>query len=173
MKVLVSSLAIVAALLLIGMGYSLVVPQIATIDDYDRLPLLTFKDLETGADVKISDFYGVPIVVNMWVSWNSYCKDELASFTELQREYGDKVRIIAINNGERDQVVQAFINAHSEVGVLDVWLDNENLLFKELDSKEVPETLFIDKFGQVTKHHRSHITGEQIKHSIEALIFEK
>lgn len=171
MKVLVSFLAIFAGLMLIGMGYTLIAPTQIGVSDYDGLLDLEFTDAVSGEAMRLSSLVGTPIVVNLWVSWNSYCKDELIDFAKFQVEYGENVKVVAINSAERDLVVSAFLRSHPEILGLEVWLDPDDLFFKKIDAIEVPETIFIDRAGRVTNHHRGHITYDQIQHSIETLIY--
>lgn len=62
-------------------------------------PELSFKDYN-GKEVKLSDFRSKVLVVNTWAAWCPFCREELLAFATVQKEFGDKVVIIAIDRAE-------------------------------------------------------------------------
>ena len=50
-----------------------------------------------GEEVKLSDFFGKPIVLNFWASWCPPCKAELPDFDEACKAYEGKVTFLMIN----------------------------------------------------------------------------
>lgn len=49
----------------------------------------TLKDMN-GADVRLADFRGKPLLINMWATWCGPCKAETPWFVELSDKYKDK-----------------------------------------------------------------------------------
>ena len=72
----------------------------------------TVTDRE-GNTVKLSEFFGKPIIINFWATWCGPCKSELPVFDEAYRKYGEGVTFLMVNltDGYRDTVeaVKAFI----------------------------------------------------------------
>ena len=55
----------------------------------------TVQDWE-GNMVKLSDFFGKPIVLNFWASWCGPCKMEMPDFNELYLELGEDVHFLMV-----------------------------------------------------------------------------
>ena len=76
----------------------------------------TLADKITASEEKVRmlDFKGKPIVVNLWATWCGPCKVELPSFEELYQEYGDRVQFMMVNltdgKQEKKEDVQGFIS---------------------------------------------------------------
>ena len=68
-----------------------------TVYDIDRNP------------VKLSDFFGKPILINFWATWCPPCKSEMPDFDRVYADYGDDVVFMMINmtDGSRDTVESA------------------------------------------------------------------
>ncbi|MEZ4937785.1 MAG: TlpA disulfide reductase family protein [Crocinitomicaceae bacterium] len=47
-------------------------------------------------DLKLSSFYGKPIVVDFWATWCGPCKYEIPYLQEIEKEYKGKVNIISV-----------------------------------------------------------------------------
>ena len=59
-------------------------------------PDVKFTDAD-GNEVKLSDYFGKPIVFNLWASWCGPCKMEMPHFAKAMEEYGDDVHFILVN----------------------------------------------------------------------------
>ena len=49
-----------------------------------------------GETVKLSDFFGKPIVLNFWASWCGPCKSEMPHFEKCYLEYGEEVEFFEV-----------------------------------------------------------------------------
>ena len=49
----------------------------------------TLKDMN-GADVKLADFKGRPLLINFWATWCGPCKHEIPMFVELVEKYQEQ-----------------------------------------------------------------------------------
>lgn len=65
-------------------------------------PAFTLKDI-AGKDVSLSDFRGKWIVLDFWGSWCGWCIKGFPALKDAYKEYGDKIVVIGIDNGDTDQ----------------------------------------------------------------------
>lgn len=77
-------------------------------------PDFTVYDKE-GNEVRLSQYFGKPIVLNFWASWCGPCQHEMPAFNEKYSELGDEVHFVMVNmtDGGRETVetASAFIEA--------------------------------------------------------------
>ena len=70
-----------------------------TDDSKTQAPDFTVYDAE-GNEVRLSDFFGKPIVLNFWASWCSPCQMEMPDFHEKYLEIGEDVQLSLIHISE-------------------------------------------------------------------------
>ena len=68
-------------------------------------PDFVVYDLD-GNEVRLSDFFGKPIVLNFWASWCGPCKMEMPDFNQMHLEMDDQIHFLMINmtDGSRETV---------------------------------------------------------------------
>jgi len=120
-------------------------------------PAKGFVDAE-GATVRIADFQGEVLVVNLWATWCAPCKIEMPTLAALQTAYeGRPVRVMAISidrPGETE-AAKAFI---AENAPLDFYQDSSLELPYAFDPYVVgfPTTVVYDRSGM----ERARLVGE-------------
>ncbi|MCL2527190.1 MAG: TlpA family protein disulfide reductase [Defluviitaleaceae bacterium] len=62
-----------------------------------------------GNQVRLSDFFGKPIVLNFWTTWCPACVTETPYFQQLYEEVGSDVHILKVSLGEAPEHVGNFI----------------------------------------------------------------
>ena len=66
-----------------------------------------------GNEVRLSDFFGKPIVLNFWTTWCPACVREMPYFEDLYYEMGDEIHILKVNllDGQRQtrEIVDNFM----------------------------------------------------------------
>lgn len=102
-------------------------------------------------EVKLSDYFGKPIVINFWASWCAPCKSELPAFNTLYEKYKDDVVFLMINltDGQSDSVssIKEFVsdNGYSFPVYYDIEYDASNTY----GVYSIPETVFINADGSL------------------------
>jgi peroxiredoxin len=95
---------------------------------------------------KMNDYRGKPMVVNFWYLHCPPCLNEIPSFNELSKKYGDKIHILAISRDPKEQV-KAFLNKHifkaEIVSDAEIFIDKYNL------GSGYPFTLLLNKEGKI------------------------
>jgi thiol-disulfide isomerase/thioredoxin len=70
-------------------------------------PDLAFTD-QAGKSVKIADFKGKVVVMNIWATWCAPCKVEMPTLAKLQAAYAGKgVEVMPVSIDEADKAQQA------------------------------------------------------------------
>lgn len=102
-------------------------------------------------EVKLSDFFGKPIIINFWASWCGPCKSELPAFDNLYGKYKDDVVFLMINltDGQRETVssVREFVSDSSYS--FPVYYDVEYDAANTYGVRSIPETVFISADGSL------------------------
>jgi peroxiredoxin len=107
----------------------------------------------TGMDGKIYDLKklrGKPVILNFWASWCGPCKDEAPSFVKLNKQYGDRLQIIAVNLTATDSVQSAREFAQNYGFTFPVVFDTDGQVGAKYEIRPIPSTMFIDSDGIIT-----------------------
>ena len=102
----------------------------------------SFKTLG-GKNLKLSDYAGKVVLVNIWAPWCSPCKMETPGFVRLHEKYhlkGFEIIGVAVQTNESD--VRAFIEKYKirwQVGIKDEIASSGIILYSSY--KELPENI--------------------------------
>jgi len=120
-----------------------------------------------GQEIKLSDFEGMPVVVNFWASWCFPCRDEQAALEASWRKHKDDVMFLGI--AHLDQVP----NALAYLDEFDVTYpsgpDMGGRIYNAYHVGGVPETFFIDANGNVRGFHVGPISASELERRIQEL----
>jgi thiol-disulfide isomerase/thioredoxin len=99
-----------------------------------------------GKTVRIGDFRGRPVLLNIWATWCAPCIQELPQLNNLQRSGGTlKVLAIAVDAPDPTKVRGFLINRG--LTALDPYLDPKSVFQRGLDIHEIPISVLINKNG--------------------------
>ncbi len=123
-----------------------------------------------GETVKRVDFSGKPLVINSWAAWCPFCREELVDFAVAQKEFGDKVAIIAIDRAESQETAKKYTD---ELGVTETMiflLDPSDSFYQSIGGFSMPETIFVDRNGHVAEQKRGPMEINEIRQKIQKLL---
>ena len=124
--------------------------------------------------VKLSDFFGKPIVVNFWTTWCAPCKGELPYFENAYKKYGENVEFLMVNltDGRSETItrVQDFMKENGYE--FPVYFDTEFSASYVYEIYSIPQTLFIDKNGNIVNSYIGAISENTLEKNIEKIIGE-
>lgn len=132
-------------------------------------PDFTVTDTD-GNNVKLSDFKGKPVVLNFWATWCYYCKVEMPDFNEAYKEYPD-VQFLMVNatgtNGETVGTAKAYIE--EEKYEFPVFFDTQHDALKTYGVSSFPQTIFIDKDGNIVSQRIGMLSKDVLVQEIEKI----
>lgn len=111
------------------------------------VPLLPFID-GRGATVKLADFRGKAVLVNMWATWCGPCRREMPGLDRLQADMGgDDFQVVAISTDRGGiPVAKKFLD---DVGAKNLapYNDRQAKLMRALGARGLPLTTLVDPAG--------------------------
>ena len=124
-----------------------------------------------GNEVKLSDYFGKPIVLNFWASWCGPCKSEMPDFNETYLAKGEEIQFLIVNmtDGAREtlDIAKAFIadSGYSFPVLYDV--NQEAAMTYGISS--LPTTFFIGADGAMVAYAMGAIDGETLQRGIDMI----
>lgn len=135
----------------------------------EKAPNFSLQDYN-GKTVNLSDFAGKPIVINSWASWCPFCRQEIPDFVTAQKEFGDKVVIIAIDRAESVGVAKGYTDQQGTTNNLIFLLDQPDSFYQSIGGFSMPETIFVDKNGNIVDHKRGPMDINEIRQKISKIL---
>ncbi len=112
------------------------------------VPDVEFKDAE-GAKLKLSDFRGRVVMLNLWATWCAPCRREMPALDALEAKYGgDDFLVLALSQDRKG--VDAVKKFYAEIGVknLVVYIDKRSKTSRKLRAPGLPTTLLLGRDGK-------------------------
>lgn len=143
-----------------------------TASETEKVAALDFTAFdEDGNEVKLSDYFGKPIVLNFWASWCPPCKGEMPHFEAMFQEYGEDVQFLMVDmvDGMREtpQKGQKFIEDSQYT--FPVLYDNDQNASQTYGIYSLPTTLFINQDANVVAGVESAIDEATLRKGIELI----
>ena len=135
-----------------------------------QVPDVTVYDID-GNPVKLSDFFGKPIVLNFWASWCGPCQMEMPDFDAKAKELEGKVQFLMINvtDGGRETVESASSFIASKGFTFPVYYDTDLMAANTYGASGLPTTFFIDADGYGIAQARGAISAEILQKGIDMI----
>lgn len=125
----------------------------------------TLKDVN-GNEVALSNFKGQNMFIEAWVSSCDHCIASILKVKQIQKDFGDKLKVITINFDYDMNYTQETIQKYQ----IDYKVLLGNAQFdKDYDIRSFPSFYVIDRNGKIVYTNRGSISGEKEKELLEAL----
>lgn len=112
-------------------------------------PDFTLPD-QDGTEVTLSELQGQAVLVNVWASWCSPCREEMPAMQEIYQEYRERgFTILAVNAANQDSRVEAdaFVE---ELGLtFPILYDTDGLVSELYQVRALPSSYFILPDGSI------------------------
>ena len=133
----------------------------------DHAPDFTVLNWE-GEDVKLSDLFGKPIVLNFWASGCGPCRNEMPDFQAAYEKYGNDVQFMMVNYigffGETVDSAKEFVNGQEYT--FPVYFDTDNSAAATYGIYSIPQTFFINKHGEIVAYAQGMIDESSLEEGI-------
>lgn len=144
----------------------------ASDSDTDGLaPDFTVLDM-AGNEVKLSDYFGKPIILNFWATWCGPCKSELPAFNNMYEKYKDDVHFLFINltDGSRETIEGVTQFMEDEGYTFPVYFDTTMEAATKYGAYSIPTTFLIDDEGVPVHSQMGALPEEAIEQFITVLL---
>lgn len=122
-----------------------------------------FSDGELGLD----ELRGTPILLNLWASWCTPCREEAPLLEEGWRRYGPRgVLFLGLDMQDLSEDAREFLREFSIT--YPTVREPANEVARRYGATGVPETFFIDAEGRVVAHVRGVLSSEQLEAGVAA-----
>ncbi len=120
-------------------------------------------------EFRLSDYEGVPVVINFWASWCPPCRQESPSFERLWRRYGDAgVQFVGVDIQDAVSDAEAYVR---EFGLtFPNGIDPDGAITVEYGVIGLPVTFFIGSSGIVEGRWVGAIPEDKLEEWVEMLL---
>ena len=134
-------------------------------------PDFTVYDQE-GNPHKLSDFRGMPVVLNFWASWCGPCKMEMPDFNETAKELEGKVQFLMVNltDGSQETVETASAFIAAQGYTFPVFYDTDQEAAYVYGIRSIPTTYFIDAQGYAIAYAGGAIGADVLQKGIDMIL---
>ena len=117
-----------------------------------------------GAEVKLSDMKGKPVILNFWASWCSPCKMEMPDFDEVYAQHGEDIHFMMVNltDGSRETVEKASAYIEEQGYSFPVYYDTTQEAAYTYAVSAIPTTYFIDAEGHFVAYGQGALSMEHL-----------
>jgi thiol-disulfide isomerase/thioredoxin len=113
------------------------------------------KSANGGDPIKLSNYSGKVLLVNLWATWCGPCRRETPELVRLHQEYHDQgLEIVGLSTEDpvaSEQSVQDFVRAYNvdyQVG----WATREVAVALMRGRPSIPQSFIVTRDGRIAKH---------------------
>lgn len=133
-----------------------------------QAPDFALSDLD-GAELRLSELRGRPVIVNFWATWCPPCRVEAPALQAAFEQYREQgVVLLGIDQREDAATVRQFA---SEFGLTyPLLLDSDGAISALYQVLGIPTTVFLDARGAVVARHVGPLSAEQVGQYLEPVL---
>jgi cytochrome c biogenesis protein CcmG/thiol:disulfide interchange protein DsbE len=108
-------------------------------------------ELNNGEILDLKELHGRPYIIRLFASWCSACKEDSLQLKELSKRMNAPIIGIAIND---DIEKVKLLEEKEKLPYNYIAIDSDSRLKKLLNNKVLPETIIVDKDGNIILRHQ-------------------
>ncbi|MGW4562688.1 TlpA family protein disulfide reductase [Streptomyces sp. NPDC004561] len=140
-------------------------------------PDLSGKTID-GKDLNVASYKGQVVVVNVWGSWCSPCREEAQYFSKVAKSYAGKgVQFVGINTRDTSTIPAVAFEKEHGIDYPSLYDPTGRLMlrFKKgtLNPQLIPSTLVIDRHGKVAARALEALDDTSLLKMLEPVLAEK
>ncbi|MFG3251995.1 TlpA family protein disulfide reductase [Streptomyces sp. NPDC048172] len=137
-------------------------------------PDLSGKSVE-GKELKLSDYKGKIVVLNVWGSWCSPCRAEAPNLAKVAKDTeGKGVQFLGINTRDLDKANAKAFERNYGVTYPSFYDPSGKLILKfpknTLSPQAIPSTLILDKDGKIAVRALKELSEKELRSALDPLI---
>lgn len=129
-----------------------------------RLPEITLRNA-AGETLKLTDYQGGPLVINLWATWCPPCRREMPVLENAQQQRPD-LTFLFVNQGESMQSVATFLETQG-LSLSNMLFDRGGRLGQAVGSMALPTTLFYSPDGRLLASHLGELSNASLARALE------
>lgn len=124
-----------------------------------------------GNEVRLSDYFGKPIVLNFWASWCGPCQSEMPDFHEKYLQLGEDIHFLMVNmtDGSRETIESAAAFISENEYTFPVLYDTQSSAALTYGAYSLPTTFFIDAEGYAVAQATGAIDADTLQRGIDMI----
>ena len=141
-------------------------PRATTPPKDDRHPYL-LDDFDS-APVQLSQWKGKPTYLNFFTTWCTYCRAEMQDLKQLQKEFGDSLRVVLVHipANEDEATAKAYLEKE---GLSDLDFVEDNGFFQYMyNIQGFPLSVIVDSEGYLSSFYSGVIDANTMREAVIA-----
>ena len=156
-----------AVLAVIGLlGYGLLNKSAEALEPGEAVPATSLPRLDGEGSGSIADYRGRWVLVNVWASWCTPCRDESPALERFYRAHRDRrFTILGIDSNDLSDDALSFVRKY---GITYPQLRDGSGDFsqQELGTTGVPESFLVGPDGRLVLHRLGPVTGDYLDSNV-------
>jgi len=157
----------IAVLAVIGLlGYGLLNKSAKTLEPGETVPATALPKLEGQGSGSVADYRGDWVLVNVWASWCTPCRDESPALERFHRAHGDqRFAILGIDSNDLSDDALSFVRMY---GITYPQLRDGSGDYSqdELGTTGVPESFLVGPDGKLVLHRLGPVTAAYLDSNV-------